>query len=106
MDKNVEDLIGKYKARAKKGLKKYGVTTERMDIDLKGWLKHLLEELMDATVYIQRILAEIDDITVVDDYIMEMAFGDYDAADRALAAEIIDKYLKTWKECYGLDPVD
>jgi hypothetical protein len=33
---------------------KYGVTTERTDIDLVGWLNHLQEELMDATIYLER----------------------------------------------------
>ena len=41
------------------GYKKYGVTTERKDIDLMGWLQHLQEELMDACVYVERIKSEL-----------------------------------------------
>lgn len=56
---NVEAVREKLQARAIVGFRKYGVTTERTDIDLVGWLTHLQEELMDATVYVERILKEI-----------------------------------------------
>ena len=58
VDKNVEAVRAKFAERAEVGLKKYGVTTERDDIDLVGWLTHLQEELMDATVYIERVLSD------------------------------------------------
>lgn len=59
IDPNVEAVREKLQARAIVGFRKYGVTTERTDIDLVGWLTHLQEELMDATVYVERILKEI-----------------------------------------------
>lgn len=55
IDGNVEEVIKSYRQRAAKGFAKYGTTTERQDIDLRGWLQHLQEELMDATVYIERL---------------------------------------------------
>jgi hypothetical protein len=66
-DKNVTAVIEKLAQRADVGLTKYGVTTERTDIDLVGWLTHLQEELMDATVYIQRTLHELSNTLPVDD---------------------------------------
>jgi len=66
-DKNVTAVIEKLAQRADVGLTKYGVTTERTDIDLVGWLTHLQEELMDATVYIQRALHELSNTFPVDD---------------------------------------
>jgi hypothetical protein len=45
------------------GFKKYGVTTERKDIDLLGWLQHLQEELLDAAVYIERLKQEVNNET-------------------------------------------
>lgn len=66
-DKNVTAVIDKLAQRADVGLTKYGVTTERTDIDLVGWLTHLQEELMDATVYIQRTLHELSNTLPVDD---------------------------------------
>jgi hypothetical protein len=59
IDPNVEAVREKLQARAIVGFKKYGVTTERTDIDLVGWLTHLQEEMMDSTVYIERILKEL-----------------------------------------------
>ncbi len=60
IDKNVLDVVAQYAYRAQKGFDKYGTTTERKDIDLVGWLQHLQEELMDATIYIQRIKYELN----------------------------------------------
>jgi NTP pyrophosphatase (non-canonical NTP hydrolase) len=59
IDKNVFNVVCQYAERAQKGFEKYGVTTERKDIDLLGWLQHLQEELMDATVYIERLKHEL-----------------------------------------------
>ncbi len=61
MDKNVEAVREMLYNRMQTGLKKYGVTTERDDVDLLGWLQHLQEELLDAAVYVQRIKQEIKD---------------------------------------------
>lgn len=58
-DSNVFNVVCKYAERAQKGFQKYGTTTERTDIDLQGWLQHLQEELMDATVYIERLQHEL-----------------------------------------------
>lgn len=53
-DNNVQRVVEKYLKRAEFGLEKYGVTTERTDVDLIGWLVHLQHELMDATIYIEQ----------------------------------------------------
>ena len=58
-DENVFNVVCQYAERAQKGFKKYGTTTERTDIDLVGWLQHLQEELMDATIYIERLKSEL-----------------------------------------------
>lgn len=58
LDPNVEAVRLKLKQRAEVGLAKYGVDTTREDIDLVGWLQHLQDELMDATVYVQRLITE------------------------------------------------
>lgn len=60
MDSNVRDVCDKLIARSVNGQSKYGVTTERTDLDLRQWLQHLQEELMDGAVYIQRIMQETD----------------------------------------------
>lgn len=58
-DINVFNVVLQYVERAQKGFEKYGTTTERTDIDLQGWLQHLQEELMDATIYIERLKQEL-----------------------------------------------
>lgn len=58
-DKNVVAIQEMLDSRMRTGYNKYGVTTERDDIDLLGWLQHLQEELLDAAVYIQRLKEEV-----------------------------------------------
>ena len=58
-DVNVDNVVKSFYNRMETGYKKYGVTTERKDIDLIGWLQHLQEELMDACVYVERIKSEL-----------------------------------------------
>lgn len=59
MSKIEEKVISKIRDRAEVGEKKYGVTMERKDLNLYEWLNHLQEELMDASVYIEKVLEEI-----------------------------------------------
>jgi len=59
IDPNVQSVIDKYEERARVGFEKYGTNTTRTDIDFMGWLTHLQEELMDATIYIERLKNEI-----------------------------------------------
>ena len=58
-DQNVENVVKQLRWRAERGLAKYGVTTERKDLSVIEWLQHLQEELMDATVYIEKLKREI-----------------------------------------------
>jgi hypothetical protein len=52
-------VMAKYYERSKRGQAKYGTNLDRTDVDLLGWLDHLQEELMDATLYIQKIKKEL-----------------------------------------------
>ena len=60
-DPNVNEICNEFESRACHGFDKYGVTTERTDLDLMQWIQHLKEELMDAVVYIHRIQKELKD---------------------------------------------
>ena len=56
----IEDAVAKkLLLRAKIGEKKYGTTMERNDLSLEEWLNHLQEELLDATVYLEKLKQEI-----------------------------------------------
>lgn len=59
-DNNVNEICHEYINRSVHGFKKYGVTTERTDLELAQWIQHLKEELMDAVVYIHRIQKEME----------------------------------------------
>ena len=52
-------VMTKYHERSKRGIQKYGTNLDRKDVDLLGWLNHLQEELMDATLYIEKLKKEI-----------------------------------------------
>lgn len=55
----IEDKVcKKIQERAKIGLEKYGVTMERTDFDFVTWLIYLQEELLDAAVYLQRLIED------------------------------------------------
>jgi hypothetical protein len=53
-DKIVDDVIDKYYERSQVGITKYGTTLANNNHD--NYLKHLQEELMDATLYIQKLI--------------------------------------------------
>jgi hypothetical protein len=51
-------VLAKYYERSEKGVKKYGRTLDRDDLSFLDWLTHLQEELMDATLYIEKLKEE------------------------------------------------
>jgi hypothetical protein len=60
-DKIVERVIDKYADRSYVGITKYGTTLE--DNNKDNYLKHLQEELMDATLYLEKIMFLNKEIT-------------------------------------------
>jgi len=54
-DKIVEDVIDKYKQRSEKGIQKYNTTLQDNPDGFYAFLNHLQEELMDATLYIEKL---------------------------------------------------
>jgi len=54
-DPIVASVLQKYSDRSKEGIIKYGMTMDENNLSLNEWLTHLQEELMDATLYIERI---------------------------------------------------
>ncbi|CAB5224093.1 hypothetical protein UFOVP392_32 [uncultured Caudovirales phage] len=51
-------VLAKYYERSQTGIKKYGRTLDRDDLSFLDWLTHLQEELMDATLYIEKLKDE------------------------------------------------
>jgi len=58
-DSYVQLVKAKFEARSQRGIEKYNTTLEREDLNLQEWLNHLQEELMDATLYVERLKAEL-----------------------------------------------
>ena len=57
-DKYVNRVLNRFKDRSEVGIRKYSTTLERNDLNVLEWLTHLQEELMDATLYIERLKDE------------------------------------------------
>jgi len=47
-------VVAKYSERSERGYQKYGTTLEENNKD--SYLKHLQEELMDATLYLEKLI--------------------------------------------------
>lgn len=61
MDKIVEDVLAKYRQRSEVGIAKYGTTLDENKATLIEWLTHLQEELMDATLYIEKLKSDLNE---------------------------------------------
>jgi len=64
MNQKVEDpivlkVMSKFYDRSQRGIEKYGTMLTRTDLDFTDWLNHLQEELMDATLYIEKLKADV-----------------------------------------------
>jgi len=53
-DKIVQQVVDKYISRSEVGIAKYGTTLENNNVD--NYMNHLQQELMDATLYIEKIM--------------------------------------------------
>jgi len=60
-DKIVMNVLAKYAMRSRVGQDKYGTTLETNNKD--NYLKHLQEELMDATLYLEKLMYLNQEIT-------------------------------------------
>jgi len=49
-------VIDKIKTRAEFGEKKYKTTMERTDLSKLQWLQHAQDEMMDAAIYMQKLI--------------------------------------------------
>ena len=58
-DSYVQIVKAKFEQRSQRGIEKYNTTLEREDLNLQEWLNHLQEELMDATLYIEKLKSEL-----------------------------------------------
>jgi len=57
-DPIVLKVVDSYLKRSDEGVKKYGTTLQENNLTFLEWLNHLQEELMDATLYIEKLKDE------------------------------------------------
>ena len=55
IDPIVDKVLTKFKMRSELGITKYGTTLQDNNASLWEWLNHLQEELMDATLYVEKL---------------------------------------------------
>lgn len=58
-DPIVTSVVKQFTERSRIGIEKYNTTLDENNLNLIEWLEHLKQELMDATLYIQRAQQEI-----------------------------------------------
>ncbi len=59
-DSIVQAVIEKFLMRAEFGQKKYGTNLDRTDLQVKDWIQHAQEELMDGILYLEKLKKEIN----------------------------------------------
>lgn len=60
MDTITKTVLDKYLDRAVAGKNKYGTDMDRKDLNVVQWLQHLQEEMMDATLYVEKLIQELE----------------------------------------------
>ena len=104
-DPIVQSVVNKFVDRSDVGFAKYGKTLRDDNSDVFEWLNHLQEELMDATLYLQRLKEEIStlreekalfnsikDIDVIDSFVFEA---------KKKQSKHFKKFKKNLKEKFG-----
>jgi hypothetical protein len=59
-DSVVSSVLDKFKQRSIIGKNKYKTDLDRTDLDIVAWINHTQEELMDATLYLEKLRKEIE----------------------------------------------
>ena len=77
-DPIVMSVMTKFYERSETGITKYGTTLDRDDLSHVEWLNHVQDELMDATLYLERLKRKIQD-KLLADVIGEDSFSDTDS---------------------------
>jgi len=92
-DPVVQCVVNKFVDRSDVGFAKYGKTMRDDKSDVFVWLNHLQEELMDATLYLQRLKEEIS--TLREEKALLKEINDIDVID---AFEYLSDKKKQWKD--------
>jgi hypothetical protein len=61
LDSIVTSVIQKFQQRAIFGAKKYNTNLDRDDLSIPEWITHAQEELMDATLYLEKLRKTLEE---------------------------------------------
>jgi hypothetical protein len=59
-DTVVESIIEQFRERSAVGIKKYNTTLDRKDLSTREWQIHMKQELMDAILYLEKLIKQDD----------------------------------------------
>jgi hypothetical protein len=59
-DPIIKRVVDKIEGRSDVGFRKYGLTLKDDSPDLKVWINHIQEELMDAVNYLEKLQYELE----------------------------------------------
>jgi hypothetical protein len=48
------------RSRSETGIRKYGTTMDRTDLEVKQWIDHAIEECLDQALYLMKIKDELN----------------------------------------------
>ena len=48
------------RSRSETGIRKYGTTLDRTDLEVKQWIDHAIEESLDHALYLMKLKDELD----------------------------------------------
>jgi len=58
-DSIVQSVIKQFQERSDVGIKKYGVTLDRNDLNTLQWINHAQQEAMDFVLYLEKLKREL-----------------------------------------------
>lgn len=56
--KILDSVIGDLVKREQRGIRKYGTTVDRIDLNEQEWLQHAYEEALDLALYLKKFIHE------------------------------------------------
>lgn len=60
VDPIVQKVLQRVSERSRAGMKRYGVSMMRDDMETVQWLRHAQEEALDFAVYIERVIYDLE----------------------------------------------
>lgn len=100
LDSVVSNVIDNYIARANVGFQKYGKNMDRNDLTIDEWITHMQEELMDATLYLEKIkqIKLSNDLEFLDNLKNELISKKTDDEELQINIDRIEKLIEYIKK--------